>query len=107
MSGGQDAGAEARETLLRWIEALLERPEASWQGSQREFLESLLMGQEGAKTLAELAVTSARIKASGLKHEDLGSLREIHEAIEVFWNNPCSETYENLRTVGRSLDTDS
>jgi len=103
----RDGGAEARAILMRWIEALLERPESSWHGAHREFLDSLLMGHEGAKTLAELAVTSARIKASGLKHEDLGSLREIHEAIEVFWNNPCPETYENLRTIGRSLETDS
>jgi hypothetical protein len=102
-----DAGSEARDTLLRWIQTLLERGESSWQESQRDFLESLLMGQEGAKTLAELAVTSARIKASGLKPEDLGALREMHEAIEVFWNNPSPETYENLRTVGRSLETDT
>ena len=107
MPAGRDAGADARNTLLHWIETLLERGESSWREPQRDFLESLLMGQEGAKTLAELAVTSARIKASGLKPEDLGALREIHEAIEVFWNNPCPETYENLRTVGRSLETDT
>ena len=102
-----DHGAEARDRLLRWMQALLDLPESAWEGPQREFLDSLLMGQEGTKTLAELAVTSARIRASGLKPEELGSLRQMHEAIETFWNNPCSETYEDLRTIGRTLDYDS
>jgi len=107
MSGRDDSGAEARQKLLGWIRALLDRDESSWDALQRDFLDSLLHGQEGTKTLAELAVTSARIRGSGLKPEDLGSLREMHEAIETFWSNPCPETYENLSAVGRSLDTET
>ena len=100
----KDAGAAARRKLLEWIRALLELDENAWNPAQVEFLDSLLQGHEGTKTLAELAVTSARIRTSGLKLEELGALREMHEAIEAFWSNPCSETYVNLRTVGQSLD---
>ena len=107
MSRTKDSGAEAREKLLRWILELLDRDDRSWDASQLDFLDSLLRGHEGTKTLAELAVTCARIRGSGLKPEELGPLREMHEAIEGFWNDPCSETYENLGTVGRSLDTES
>jgi len=103
----KDSGAAARQKLLAWIQDLLELKESSWSPLQLDFLDSLLQGQEGTKTLAELAVTSARIRGSGLKPEELGSLREMHEAIEAFWNNPDPETYENLRTVGQSLETDS
>lgn len=107
MTVPSDPGASARQKLLQWIQDLLERNDASWSSGQREFLDSLLRGQEGTKTLAELAVTSARIRGSGLLPEELGALREMHEAIEAFWNNPGPETYENLRTVGQSLETES
>jgi hypothetical protein len=107
MSHPTDAGAEARRLLLEWIRDLIGREEGCWDGSQRSFLDSLLSGQEGTKTLAELAVTSARIRASGLQPEELGALREMHDAIEMFWNNPTPESYENLRTVGESLDPKS
>ena len=103
-SGG-NSGDEAKATLLRWFQDLLVLREGAWDRSQVDFLVSLLEGHEGTKTLAELAVTSARIRGSGLKPEELGTLQKMHEAIEVFWVNPCPETYENLRTVGRSLDT--
>ena len=103
----KDAGAGAREVLLEWIRDLIGREDGCWSGEQRAFLDSLLRGQEGTKTLAELAVTSARIRASGLQPEELGALREMHDAIELFWNNPCHESYENLRTVGQSLDPKS
>ncbi|HEU5181603.1 MAG TPA: hypothetical protein VFW45_12505 [Candidatus Polarisedimenticolia bacterium] len=102
-----DPGSGARGLLLDWIRDLIGREDGCWDASQRTFLDSLLRGQEGTKTLAELAVTSARIRASGLQPEDLGPLREMHDAIEMFWNNPCPESYENLRTVGQSLDPKS
>ena len=107
MTVPHDPGASARQKLLQWILDLLEMNDSSWNSGQREFLDSLLRGQEGTKTLAELAVTSARIRGSGLQPEELGALREMHEAIEAFWNNPGPETYENLRTVGQSLETES
>ena len=103
----RDPSTATRRLLLDWIRALLELEEGTWDREQLEFLDSLLQGQEGTKTLAELAVTSARIRSSGLKLEELGALREMHEAIEAFWNNPCSETYVNLRTVGQTLDMGS
>jgi hypothetical protein len=103
----KDAVREARERLIRWILDLLGRSESSWDPAQRRFIHSLLEGQEGTKTLAELAITCARIHASGLKPGELGSLRPMHEAIEEFWNNPCAETYEQLRTAGEALDSDS
>ena len=103
----KDAVSEARERLVRWILDLLDRSESSWSRAQRDFIHSLLEGHEGTKTLAELAITCARIHASGLKPAELGQLREMHEAIEEFWNNPCAETYEQLRTAGEALDTDS
>ena len=106
MAARQDPGAAARHKLLLWIQDLLELKDATWTAPQLVFLDSLLQGQEGTKTLAELAVTSARIRGSGLKPEELGALREMHEAIELFWNNPSHETYENLRTVGQSLESD-
>ena len=107
MPARKESAAAARLKLLQWIQALLEFDDGAWDPRQKSFLDSLLQGQEGTKTLAELAVTSARIRVSGLKPEELGALREMHEAIEAFWNNPCSETYVNLRTVGQSLDSDS
>jgi len=107
MAVPSDPGAGARKKLLQWIQDLLELSETSWNPNQKEFLDSLLQGQEGTKTLAELAVTSARIRGSGLGPEELGALRAMHEAIEAFWNNPGAETYENLRTVGQSLETES
>jgi hypothetical protein len=107
MAARKDSGAAARQKLLLWIQDLLEVKDTSWTPVQLDFLDSLLQGQEGTKTLAELAVTSARIRGSGLKPEELGALREMHEAIEAFWNNPGPEAYENLRTVGQSLDTES
>jgi hypothetical protein len=93
-----------RERLLAWLLDLLERPAGSWDAGQVEFLHSLLEGQEGTKTLAELAVTSARIRRSGIRSEDLGQLQAIHAALEEFWNDPCAETYENLRAAGRTLE---
>jgi len=107
MPARKDPGAAARQKLVHWIQDLLEIHHASWDPLQIDFLDSLLQGHEGTKTLAELAVTSARIRGSGLKPEELGALRKMHEAIEAFWNNPCSETYLNLRTVGQSLDIES
>jgi len=103
----KDSGAAAREKLLQWLLDLLDRSSGSWSRTQRAFLESLLDGQEGTKTLAELAVTSVRIRASGLKPDEMGRLRPIQEAIEAFWNNPSAETYEDLRNAGRSLDADA
>lgn len=104
MAASKDSVLATRELLLEWIRDLLGRDAGCWDPGQVAFLDSLLMGQEGTKTLAELAVTSARIRASGLQAEELGALREMHDAIETFWDNPCPETYENLRTVGQSLD---
>jgi hypothetical protein len=107
MAARKDPGIAARQKLLSWIQSLLELKEATWTPPQLDFLDSLLQGQEGTKTLAELAVTSARIRGSGLKPEELGALREMHEAIEAFWNNPGPESYDNLRTVGQSLESES
>jgi hypothetical protein len=54
-----------------------------------------------------MAVATARLRASGLKPEDLGALHAMHEAMEGFWNDPCPETYEDLHAAGQSLNTDS
>lgn len=99
-------GTQAREKLIQWFLGLLDRHERGWSRPQLDFLDSLLQGQEGTKTLAELAVTSVRLRSSGLKPEEMGRLKTIHAAIEVFWENPSPETYENLRVAGRSLESD-
>jgi len=101
----KDHGAAVHEQLIRWILDLLDRPDRPWSQAQWSFLDSLLEGQEGTKTLAELAVTCVRIRASGLKTEEMGELTAIASAIETFWGNPCAETYENLSVAARSLDT--
>lgn len=103
----EDPGAEARRKLIQWLADLLDHPIPSWNRAHLAFLDSLLRGQEGTKTLAELAVTSVRIKASRLKPEELGRLNTITSAIEDFWNNPCAETYEALGNAGRTLDSDA
>ena len=102
-----DPALAAREKLLEWILAVLERPAGKWSRKQVAFLHSLLDGQEGTKTLAELAVTSARIRASGLVGSELGLLESVHRAIEAFWNNPGPGTYEKLRAAGRQLNSAS
>jgi hypothetical protein len=102
-----DPVVAAREKLLEWIRSVLERPVGGWNRRQVAFLHSLLEGQEGTKTLAELAVTSARIRASGLQGPELGLLQSVHQAIEAFWNNPGPGTYEKLRAAGRKLHSES
>ena|SRR5437867_2286735 len=101
----KDPTAGVHEQLIEWLLDLLNRPERPWSQAQRSFLDSLLEGQEGTKTLAELAVTCVRIRTSGLNTEEMGQLRTIASAIETFWGNPCTETYENLSVAARSLDT--
>jgi hypothetical protein len=96
-----------RDKLIDWLSELLGRPGGSWSASQRDFLDSLLEGDEGTKTLAELAVTTARIRASGLPADQMGPLRDVHEAMEEFWNNPSAETYEELHATGKILNSDS
>ena len=100
-----DPGIQARALLIQWLLTLLDRPERPWNGAQLAFLDSLLQDEEGAKTLAELAVTRTRIKASGLGPEQVGGLDTFASAIEAFWEDPSLETYEMLRTAGRSLET--
>jgi hypothetical protein len=100
-------GLGTRDKLIDWLSELLGRPGGSWSVSQRAFLDSLLEGDEGTKTLAELAVATARIRASGLQAAQMGRLRDVHEAIEEFWNNPSAETYEELHATGKILNSDS
>jgi hypothetical protein len=102
-----DSRLATREKILQWLLDLLERSADSWNPSQRAFLNSLLEGEEGTKTLVQMAVATARLRASGLKPEDLGALHAMHEAMEGFWNDPCPETYEDLHAAGQSLNTDS
>ena len=96
-----------RDRLIDWLSELLGRPGGSWNDSQRAFLDSLLEGDEGTKTLAELAVATTRIRASGLQSDQMGPLRDVHEAMEEFWNNPSAETYEELHATGKILNSDS
>ena len=102
-----DSRLATREKILQWLLDLLERSADSWNPSQRAFLNSLLEGEEGTKTLVQMAVATARLRASGLKPEDLGALHAMHEAMEGFWNDPCPGTYKNLHTAGKFLDSDS
>jgi hypothetical protein len=102
-----DSGISAHEKLLKWMMDLLGRSPESWDRDQRDFVDSLLEGQEGTKTLAQLAVATAHLRASGLNPEEMGSLRPVHEAMEAFWNDPSPETYEFLHTAGKSLNADS
>ena len=102
-----DPGIATREKLFQWLLDLLERSADSWNPSQRAFLDSLLDGDEGTKTLVQMAVATTRLRASGLKPEELGALHTMHEAMEEFWNDPCPETYEDLLAAGQSLDTES
>jgi len=100
-------GPASREKIFQWLLTLLDRSADSWSPSQRAFLLSLLEGEEGTKTLVQMAVTTARLRASGLKPEELGPLWAMHQAIADFWDDPSPETYRNLHTAGRFLDSDS
>jgi hypothetical protein len=102
-----DSSAPARERLLEWMLDLLDRSPEGWDPSQRAFINSLMEGQEGTKTLAQLAVATAHLRASGLDPKEMGSLRPILEAMESFWSDPSSETFEFLHLAGKSLNTDS
>jgi len=106
-SGMIDSTINTREKIFQWLLDLLERSADSWDSSQRTFLDSLLDGEEGTKTLVQMAVATTRFRVSGLKPEDLGTLHAMHEAMEEFWNDPCPETYEDLLAAGQSLNTDS
>jgi hypothetical protein len=79
----------------------------AWDRSQQDFIASLLEGEEGTKTLAQLAVATARLRASGLNPKEMGTLHGVHLAMEAFWKDPSSETYEELHAAGQSLNTDS
>ena len=102
-----DSGLAGREQIFLWLVDSLGRSPDSWDPSQRAFLDSLLDGEEGTKTLVQMAVATTRLRTSGLQPEELGTLRAMHEAMEEFWNDPCPETYEDLLSVGQSLNTDS
>ena len=100
-----DPGTQARALLIEWLLTLLNRPERPWTGAQLAFLDSLLQDEEGAKTLAELAVTRTRIRASRLGPHWVSALDAFASAMEAFWEDPSLESYEMLRTAGRSLET--
>jgi len=102
-----DFASSTREKIFQWLLDSLGRSADSWDPSQRAFLDSLLDGEEGTKTLVQMVVATARLRASGLKPEELGALQAMHEALEEFWNDPCPETYEDLLAAGESLNTDS
>jgi hypothetical protein len=102
-----DPGVSAREKLLEWILDLLNRPAEGWDRAQWRFISSLLEGQEGTKTLAQLAVATSHLRSSGIDPKEMGSLRPVLEAMEAFWKNPSVETYESLHHAGKSLDPDS
>jgi len=97
----------SREKIFLWLLDLLERSAGSWNRSQRAFLDSLLEGEEGTKTLVQMAVATTHLRASGLKPEELGTLHGVHQAMEEFWNDPCPETYEDLLAAGQSLKKES
>jgi len=99
-----DPGMQARERLIQWLLTSLDRRERPWTGVQLGFLDSLLQDEEGAKTLAELAVTRTRIRASRLGPDQVSGLDTFASAMEAFWEDPSLETYEMLRTAGRSLE---
>jgi len=103
----KDSGFAAREKIFQWLVDSLGRSADSWDPSQRAFLDSLLDGEEGTKTLVQMAVATTRLRASGLKPAELGALHAMQEAMEEFWNDPCPETYEDLLAAGQSLNTDS
>jgi hypothetical protein len=102
-----DSRTATHDKIFQWLLDSLGRSASSWSPSQRAFLDSLLEGEEGTKTLVQMAVATARLRASGLKPEELGALHGMHEAMEEFWNDPCPETYEGLLTAGQSLDNES
>jgi hypothetical protein len=102
-----ESGLSAREMLVRWILDLLGRSAGGWNRSQWEFIGSLLDGQEGTKTLAQLAVATSHLRSSGLDPKEMGSLRPVLEAMEAFWSNPSGETYDSLHHAGKSLDPDT
>lgn len=99
-----DPGIQARVLLIQWLLTLLDRPERPWTGAQLAFLDSLLQDEEGAKTLAELAVTRTRIRASWLGPHQISGLDTFASAMEAFWEDPSLATYALLRTAGRSLE---
>ena len=100
-----DPGTQARALLIEWLLTLLNRPERPWTGAQLAFLDSLLQDEEGAKTLAELAVTRTRFRATRLGPHRVSALDTFASAMEAFWEDPSLESYEMLRTAGRSLET--
>lgn len=102
-----DSGFTTREKIFQWLVDSLGRSAGSWDPSQRAFIDSLLDGEEGTKTLVQMAVATARLRASGLKPEELGDLHTMQEAMEEFWNDPCHATYVDLLAAGQSLKTDS
>ncbi len=102
-----DPGLPVREKLFQWLLDVLGRSPDSWNRSQRAFIESLLKGEEGTKTVAQLAVATANLRASGLAPQAMGPLLPVREAMEAFWNNPSARTYQELHAVGKSLDSES
>jgi len=102
-----DSGLGTRKRIFQWLLVVLGRSAGSWNPSQRAFINSLIEGDEGTKTLVQMAVATARLRDSGLKPEELGALWAMHEAIADFWNDPCPGTYKNLHTAGKFLDSDS
>ena len=79
-----DSRPSATEKLMAWILDLLGRSADGWDRSEWDFIGSLLEGQEGTKTLAQLAVATSHLRSSGLNPKDMGSLCPVLEAIEAF-----------------------
>ena len=100
-------GAPTREKLLEWILDLLGRSPGGWSTSQKGFIDSLLKGQEGTKTLAQLAVATVHLRACGLDPKEMGSLRPVLEAMESFWSDPSPDTFESLHLAGKTLNAGS
>ncbi len=102
-----DPREAARRKIFQWLLDSLGRSAGSWNQSQQAFLDSLLDGEEGTKTLVQMAVATTHLRASGLKPAELGPLHGMHQAMERFWDDPCPETYEELLSAGQSLNTES
>jgi hypothetical protein len=100
-----DPGAQARAHLIRWLLTLLNRPERPWTGDQLAFIDSLLKDEEGAKTLAELAVARVRIRSTRLGPRPVSPLDTFASALDAFWEDPSLAAYEMLRAAGRTLKT--
>ncbi|PYQ12160.1 MAG: hypothetical protein DMH00_06455 [Acidobacteria bacterium] len=89
--------ARPRSFLFRWLRHALNCPEACWSPEQISFLESLLETADGARVLSSLVVTTIRLRRSALAPDKAEIIATLLPSIEVFWSNPCSRTYEDLR----------